>query len=52
MASAEKELEDQLLEAGNKLVDPPSSVDNLLLLLDVSTLYSLLLFRQKFVFSA
>ncbi|TKY58087.1 Sister chromatid cohesion protein PDS5-like B-B [Spatholobus suberectus] len=38
MASAEKEqqeLEEQLLEAGNKLLDPPSSVDELLLLLDL-----------------
>ncbi|KAF7817297.1 Sister chromatid cohesion protein PDS5 like B-B [Senna tora] len=34
MASADKELEEQLLEAGNRLVDPPSSVDELLPLLD------------------
>ncbi|KAJ1396294.1 Armadillo-type fold [Sesbania bispinosa] len=34
MASTDKELEEQLLEAGNKLVDPPSSVDDLLRLLD------------------
>lgn len=36
MASADKEqeLEEQLLEAGNKLVDPPSSVEELLQLLD------------------
>ncbi|KAJ7966255.1 Sister chromatid cohesion PDS5 B-B [Quillaja saponaria] len=34
MASSDKELEEQLLEAGNKLVDPPSSVDELLPLLD------------------
>ncbi|XP_028799119.1 uncharacterized protein LOC114754513 isoform X2 [Neltuma alba] len=34
MASADKELEEQLREAGNKLVDPPSSVDELLPLLD------------------
>ncbi|RDX77938.1 Sister chromatid cohesion protein PDS5-like B-B, partial [Mucuna pruriens] len=34
MASADKELEEQLLEAGNKLVDPPSSVEELLPLLD------------------
>ncbi|XP_061346896.1 sister chromatid cohesion protein PDS5 homolog C-like isoform X2 [Gastrolobium bilobum] len=34
MASTDKELEEQLLEAGNKLVDPPSSVDELLPLLD------------------
>lgn len=36
MASSDKELEEQLLEAGNMLVDPPSSVDELLPLLDVS----------------
>ncbi|KAK4274491.1 hypothetical protein QN277_017700 [Acacia crassicarpa] len=34
MASADKELEEQLREAGSKLVDPPSSVDELLPLLD------------------
>ncbi|XP_028782650.1 microtubule-associated protein futsch [Neltuma alba] len=34
MTSADKELEEQLLEAGNKLLDPPSSVDELLPLLD------------------
>ncbi|MED6216964.1 hypothetical protein PIB30_013179 [Stylosanthes scabra] len=34
MASAEKQLEEQLREAGNKLLDPPSSVDELLSLLD------------------
>ncbi|XP_048331363.2 sister chromatid cohesion protein PDS5 homolog C [Ziziphus jujuba] len=34
MASSDKELEAQLLEAGNKLVDPPSSIDELLPLLD------------------
>ncbi|KAF5743359.1 hypothetical protein HS088_TW09G01427 [Tripterygium wilfordii] len=32
--SADEELEQQLLEAGNRLVDPPSSVDELLALLD------------------
>ncbi|XP_061365246.1 sister chromatid cohesion protein PDS5 homolog C-like [Gastrolobium bilobum] len=31
---ADKELEEQLLEAGNKLIDPPSSVEELLSLLD------------------
>lgn len=35
MAGADKELEEQLLEAGNKLVDPPSSVEDLLALLEV-----------------
>ncbi|KAK4277237.1 hypothetical protein QN277_015259 [Acacia crassicarpa] len=34
MTSADNELEEQLLEAGNKLLDPPSSVDELLPLLD------------------
>jgi hypothetical protein len=38
MASANKELEEELIEAGNKLFDPPSSVEDLLLLLFVSTL--------------
>ncbi|CAK7353912.1 unnamed protein product [Dovyalis caffra] len=33
--SSDKELEQQLLEAGNKLLNPPSSVDDLLPLLDV-----------------
>ncbi|KAL9363527.1 hypothetical protein Peur_046312 [Populus x canadensis] len=32
--SSDKELEQQLLEAGNKLLNPPSSVDELLSLLD------------------
>lgn len=36
MASSDKELEQQLMEAGIKLVNPPSSVDELLPLLDVS----------------
>lgn len=39
MASSDKELEAQLLEAGNKLVDPPSSIDELLPLLDVSPIF-------------
>lgn len=39
MASSDTELEEQLLEAGNKLIDPPSSVEDLLPLLDVSTLF-------------
>ncbi|KAL2346661.1 hypothetical protein Fmac_000661 [Flemingia macrophylla] len=34
MASTDKKLEEELLEAGNKLVDPPSSVEELLPLLD------------------
>lgn len=36
MADSDKELENQILEAGGKLTDPPSSLDELLLLLDVS----------------
>lgn len=35
MTSTDKELEEQLLEAGNKLADPPSSVEELLSLLEV-----------------
>ncbi|GMI95108.1 hypothetical protein HRI_003180100 [Hibiscus trionum] len=34
MASSEKELEMLLMEAGNKLLEPPSSVDELITLLD------------------
>uniref|UniRef100_A0A5B7B5K5 Tudor domain-containing protein n=1 Tax=Davidia involucrata TaxID=16924 RepID=A0A5B7B5K5_DAVIN len=34
MASADRELEEQLMEAGNRLLQPPSSVDELLPLLD------------------
>ncbi|GLT72796.1 hypothetical protein SLA2020_447000 [Shorea laevis] len=34
MATSDTELEEQLLQAGNRLVDPPSSVDELLPLLD------------------
>ncbi|MCD7453109.1 hypothetical protein HAX54_019767 [Datura stramonium] len=34
MAPSDKELEEQLAEAGNKLLQPPSSLDELLLLLD------------------
>ncbi|MCI92632.1 dentin sialophosphoprotein, partial [Trifolium medium] len=30
MASVDKELEEELLEAGNKLLDPPSNVNDLL----------------------
>jgi len=39
MASADKKLEKELLEAGNKLLNPPSSVDILLRLLRVNTLF-------------
>jgi hypothetical protein len=39
MTSSESDLEEQLKEAGNKLLDPPSSVDDLLNLLDVMTLF-------------
>ncbi|XP_038884574.1 titin homolog [Benincasa hispida] len=34
MASSDKDVEEQLLEAGNKIVDPPTSVEELLPLLD------------------
>lgn len=38
MGSTDKELEEQLLDAGNKLLlDPPSSAEELLPLLDVMT---------------
>jgi hypothetical protein len=36
MASANKELKEELLEAGKKLFDPPSSIEDLLRLLFVS----------------
>ena len=36
MASVDGELEKQLMEAGNKLLAPPASVDEVLPLLDVS----------------
>ena len=36
MSSTDKELEEQLMEAGNRLLQPPASVDELLPLLDVS----------------
>lgn len=39
MSDSEKEIENQILEAGEKLVDPPSSLDELLPLLDVSSLH-------------
>lgn len=35
MSDSEKEIENQILEAGEKLIDPPSSLDELLSLLDV-----------------
>jgi len=38
MAFDQKELEEQLIQAGNKLADPPSSVDELLSLLNVISL--------------
>lgn len=39
MASSNVELEQQLMEAGNRLLEPPSSVDELLALLDVSSMF-------------
>ena len=35
MAASDKELELELMEAGNRLVEPPLSVDELIPLLDV-----------------
>ena len=43
MSDSDKELENQILEAGEQLTDPPSSLDELLLLLDVSLLHRLAL---------
>lgn len=42
MAPAEKELENQLMEAGNRLLNPPNAVVELLPLLDVNLLFSLI----------
>lgn len=36
MAPFDKELEEQIAVAGNKLIEPPSSLEELLRLLDVS----------------
>ena len=36
-SNSDKELEQQLLEAGTKLLNPPPSLDDLLPLLDVSS---------------
>lgn len=44
MASVDKELEEELVEAGEKLLDPPSSVDDLITVLIVSTLLFFFLF--------
>ncbi|KAL0801117.1 hypothetical protein Bca101_056293 [Brassica carinata] len=38
MADSDKQIENQILETGEKLTDPPSSLDELLSLLDVSSL--------------
>lgn len=43
MTSAEADLEEQLKEAGNKLLSPPSSIDGLLNLLDVTNPFTFLL---------
>lgn len=37
MSDSDKELENQIIEAGEKLIDPPSSLDELLSFLDVSS---------------
>jgi len=47
MASADKKLEKELLEAGNKLLNPPSSVDNLFRLLCVNIIF---FFLSQFAF--
>ena len=46
MSDTEKEIENQILEAGEKLVDPPSSLDELLPLLDVSSPFTIPFFLQ------
>jgi hypothetical protein len=43
-SNSDKELEQQLLEAGTKLLSPPSSLDDLLPLLDVSSIFFLYFF--------
>lgn len=43
MSSSEKELEEKLKDAGNSLLEPPSTTNDLLSLLDVMT-HSLLFF--------
>lgn len=50
MASSDKDVEEQLLEAGNKIVDPPTSVEELLPLLDVSPSVFLLYVFQPVIF--
>lgn len=45
MSASDKELEEQLAEAGNKLLQPPSSLDELITLLDVS-LFLIFLFAS------
>lgn len=42
MASSDQALEDELIQAGNKLANPPSSTDELLPLLDVTFIFSFL----------
>ena len=54
MASSDKDVEEQLLEAGNKIFDPPTSVEELLPLLDVSLsvlFFSILSERGFFFFN-
>lgn len=49
MSSPDKDFEEQLAEAGKKLLDPPSSVEDLLPLLDVSS--DAPLFSSEFVYA-
>lgn len=50
MASSDKELEQQLMEAGTKLVNPPSSVDELLPLLNVSPNFFFFLYNRVILY--
>lgn len=50
MSDSDKEVENQIIEAGEKLIDPPSSLDDLLSLLDVSFLHLSFAFFCGFLF--
>ena len=49
MPNSETEFEERLKEAGNSLLNPPSSVDDLLDLLDVMSCHPLHLFKHTYV---
>ena len=50
MLDSEIELQERLKEAGNGLLNPPSSVDDLLDLLDVMSCHPLHLFKYTCIF--